>query len=236
MAYREPAIIRAQIREYLARDQFISDSFGAISRRYVRCYLPLEGFSDLEIEKLESKEYTSIDGFIQAYTSPMRFHKRLNHHLATYALTYFAASFDTSIPYSFIHCLLSIVASILHNIRFRPSFIGHVYRGMLITQEHLDRYIVGSRILNTAFLSTSRDRIVAEIFAGIAGDHTSSTPDPSYVKVLCTYRIRNTKTAYDIEQLSNIRGRARSVDISFFGFSCCSRSKDIIWQCRSRFG
>ena len=65
-------------------------------------------------------------------------------------------------------------ASVLHFIHPRPSFIGLVYRGMLISQTHLDKYIVGSRILNTAFLSTSTDRSIAEIFAGIDTDQPSS--------------------------------------------------------------
>jgi hypothetical protein len=218
IAYREPAIKRAQIREYLARNQFVSDSFEAISRRYVCCYLALEGFSTKEIDQLESIGYTSVDGFIRAYTSPMCFHKYINRHLATYALAYFDSSFDMSIPYSFIYCLLSIVASILHTIRFRTSFIGHVYRGMLITQDYLDKYVVGSRILNTAFLSTSTNRTVAEIFAGINKDDTSPAQSSSHVKVLCTYAIRNRKTAYDIEHLSNIQSESEVLIFPFSAF------------------
>jgi hypothetical protein len=123
-----------------------------------------------------------------------------------------------SIPYSFIHCLLSIIASILHTIRFRTSFTGRVYRGMLITQDDHYKYIVGSRILNTAFLSTSKDRMVAEIFAGIDKDDTSSEQDASHVKVLCTYTIRNRRTAYNIDHLSNIQSESEVLIFPFSAF------------------
>ena len=96
-------------------------------------------------------------------------------------------------------------ASVLHFIHPRPSFIGLVYRGMLISQTHLDKYIVGSRILNTAFLSTSTDRCIAEIFAGIDTDQPSSVQDSTEVKVLCKYTIRNRATAYNIQDLSTIQ-------------------------------
>jgi hypothetical protein len=218
VAYSEPAIKRAQIRKYLARKHFISDSFEEMSRRYVRCYLALEGFSNVEIDNLESNGYTSVDEFIRAYTSPLRFYKYINHHLATYALAYFDSSFNMYTPYSFIYCLLSIVASTLHTVRFRRSFIGHVYRGMLITQDYLDKYVAGSRILNTAFLSTSKNRTVAEIFAGIDKDQTSPLQDSTYVKVLCKYKIKNKKTAFDIEDLSNIQSESEVLIFPFSAF------------------
>ncbi|CAF2963797.1 unnamed protein product [Rotaria sp. Silwood2] len=218
VAYREPAIKRAQIRQYLAHIHFISGSFARISYRYVGCYLALEGFSTEEIDQLESIGYTSTDGFICAYTSTGRFHKYINRHLATYALTYFDSSFHISTPYSFIYCLLSIVAMILNDIRLRTSFIGHIYRGMLMTQEDLYKYVVDSRILNTAFLSTSKNRTVAEIFAGIKEYEISSTQDSTQINVLCIYRIRNQRTAYDIEQLSNIQAESEVLIFPFSAF------------------
>jgi len=217
-AYREPAIKRAQIREYLARDQFIFKPFKSISGRYIRCYLALDGFSSIDIDKLEKFEYTSVDGFIRAYTSASPFHKYVNQHLATYALNFFNSSFDPLIPYSFIFCLLSIVATILHNIRSQPSFIGRVYRGMLIAQKDLDKYIVGSRILNTAFFSTSEDRIVAEIFGGIHSDDSSFQQDSSHIKVICMYKIRNPRTAYDIQKLSLIDSEKEILIFPFAAF------------------
>ncbi|CAF3354349.1 unnamed protein product [Rotaria sp. Silwood2] len=218
VAYREPAIKRPQIRQYLARNHFINGSFTNIARRYVRCYLALEGFPTEEIDQLESIGYTSADEFICAYTSTSRFHKYINRHLATYALTYFDSSFDISTPYSFIYYLLSIVAMILNSIRFRISFTGHVYRDMLMTQEDLYKYVVGSRVLNTAFLSTSKNRTVAEIFAGIQEYETSSKQDSTHVNVLCIYKIRNRTTAYDIEQLSNIQAESEVLVFPFSAF------------------
>ncbi|CAF2115691.1 unnamed protein product [Rotaria magnacalcarata] len=220
--YREPAIKRAQIREILRRNHFIVDSFTSSTVRYVRCYLALEGFSIQEIKQLESMTYTSVEGFIRAYTSTTRFHKYINRHLAIYALPYFDSSFNISIPYSFIHCLLSVVAFILNYFRVLVSFVGHVYRGMLITKEDLYRYVVGSRVLNTAFLSTSKNRVVAEIFAGIKEHETSSTHDPANIHVLSIYNIRNQRTAYDIEQLSNIQMEDEVLIFPFSAF-CVTR-------------
>jgi hypothetical protein len=218
VAYREPAIKRAQIRQYLTRTHFIDQDFDTVSRRYVRCYLALEGFSSEEIDQLETIGYHSVDAFIRAYTSPMRFYEIINRHLAKYALAYFDSSFDTTVPYSFVHCLLSIIAMIIHKIRPGASFIEEVYRGMLMTREDLYKYVVGSQVLNTAFLSTSKTRLVAEIFAGINEYQTSPTHDPRQVNVLCSYKIRNSKTAYDIEQLSNIGAESEVLIFPFSAF------------------
>ncbi|CAF3404300.1 unnamed protein product [Rotaria sp. Silwood2] len=219
VTYREPAIKRAQIRQYLTRNHFISGSFESISRRYVCCYLALEGVSSKEIDQLQSIGYTSAHKFICAYTSTGRFHEYINRHLATYALTYFDSSFDISTLYSFIYCLLSIVAMILKDMRYQRSFTGHVYRGMLMTQEDLYRYVVGSHVLNTAFLSASKNRIIAEIFGGIQGREPSSTQDPACVNVLCRYDIRNLTTAYDIEELSNIPVESEVLIFPFSAFT-----------------
>jgi hypothetical protein len=218
IAYREPAIKRAQIRQHLSHAHFISQSFETVSRRYIRCYLAIEGFTLEEIDQLETIGYTSVDGFIRAYTSPMRFYKIINRHLAKYALAYFDSSFDITIPYSFVHCLLSIIAMILHEVCFRSSLKGQVYRGMLMATVDLYKYVVGSQVLNTAFLSTSKDRLVAEIFAGINEHQTASTHDSSQVNVLCSYTIRNSKTAYDIKLLSKIDSESEVLILPFSAF------------------
>lgn len=89
---------------------------------------------------------------------------------------------------------------------------------MRISQTDFDRYIVGSRILNTAFLSTSTDRSVAEIFAGIDADQPASVHDSTEVKVLCIYTIRNRATAYSIKELSAIDGESEVLVFPFSAF------------------
>jgi hypothetical protein len=75
-------------------------------------------------------------------------------------------------------------------------FTGQVYRGVVMSEEDLFKFVVGSRIMNTTFLSTSKDKDVAEIFSGKKKEKLA---------VLCTYFIHGKKdrrTALNIENIS----------------------------------
>ncbi|CAF0920605.1 unnamed protein product [Didymodactylos carnosus] len=78
---------------------------------------------------------------------------------------------------------------------------------MLMTENDLGKYQTGSQIMNRTFLSTSKKLTVAEFFAG-EGQKNSfrKTPDRMHIQisVVCQYKIRNIRTALDIELMSNI--------------------------------
>jgi len=200
--YAQASIKSAQIREYLSRDHFISQNFRILSYQYIHHYLVLEGFPIAAVTKLEQIGCSLVTEFLRAYTSTTRLHQYINRHLATHALNFFNSTFDPSIPYNFIFCLLGIVAKILQNCRLQLSFTGDVYRGMTLKREELERYVVNSRILNTTFLSTSEECLIAEIFAGIHPDDPPTEDNPTEMKILCKYTIRNKGTAYNIRDIS----------------------------------
>ena len=89
---------------------------------------------------------------------------------------------------------------------------------MLIGQGDLDKYVVGSRIFNTTFLSTSTSEEVAEIFSGFHFCHSSTLSDASQIHALCSYNIRNDVTAFNIQQLSLFQDENEVLIFPFSGF------------------
>ena len=218
IAYRDPSMKSAQIRQYLRRTHFTNQEFATAAGCYVRCYLSLEGYPQYKLEQLETIGYASPDAFIRAYTSSAGLYEIINRHLVTYAMAYIDSFFDITVPYSLIHYLLSVLASILRAYTYRRSFKGCVFRGMLIQREDLDKYVMGSRILNAAFLSTSVSREVAEMFAGFHFSENSTSPDSSHIHALCSYRIQNDATAVHIQQLSQFRDENEVLIFPFSAF------------------
>jgi hypothetical protein len=77
---------------------------------------------------------------------------------------------------------------------------------MRITQNDIDQYQLNKHILNRAFLSTSIDRQVAEIFAGVGQQsqmrYTHQDYSPLQYSCVCQYLIKQKSTAIDIQNLS----------------------------------
>ncbi|CAF0848746.1 unnamed protein product [Adineta steineri] len=71
------------------------------------------------------------------------------------------------------------------------------FRGMNMTNNDLAQYTVGTRLMTKSFLSTTKNRSVAEAFAICR----SATTDNN-IPTLCTYTIKNRRTAYDLETIS----------------------------------
>ena len=144
---------------------------------------------------------------IKAYSSTTGFHKYLNRHIAQYAIDFFdPLSVDTVTDYKMVKSLLKLVAIVMHTGTFRHlRFCGQTYRGMLLTRDDLDRYVVNSKILTKSFLSTSKLQDIAHVFSGNAqAQFLRRTPDREaiHIAVMCTYVTRNNGTALDIETIS----------------------------------
>ncbi|CAF3165884.1 unnamed protein product [Rotaria socialis] len=130
---------------------------------------------------------------LKAYTVESNFYKKLNKDLAT---KHFDQGTNSGIVYFidfFFNC--PDLAKL--------SFKGKVYRGMLITQDDLKQYGIGGKVMNKAFMSTTRDRNIAEGFARNELIHRA-TAHGQQVKMaaLCAYEIINDRTGLDIEQVS----------------------------------
>ena len=144
---------------------------------------------------------------IKAYSSTTGFHKYLNRHIAQYAIEFFdPLSVDINTDYAMVKCLMQTVAIVMHTEKFRRlRFCGETYRGMLLTREDLDKYVVGSKILTNSFLSTSKREEIARVFSGNAQSNLlRKTPDRQaiHIAALCTYITKNNGTALDIEAIS----------------------------------
>ncbi|CAF0723676.1 unnamed protein product [Didymodactylos carnosus] len=198
--------------DYLATRELLVE----IISYYIKEYLVQnEGLSDAQIKEIEYNftealhQRDIIHYLIIAYTSPTaHFHKILNKHLAKYLMDYFDQKINFRPNYRLINCLKNIVALLIHHPDFiNHHFIGITYRGMLMTENDLEKYQTGSQIMNRTFLSTSKKLTVAEFFAG-EGQQNSlrKTPDRTHIQisVVCKYKIKNTRTALDIELMSSI--------------------------------
>jgi hypothetical protein len=139
-------------------------------------------------EKTEDPKY-----ILKAYTVESDFYKKLNKDLATkhfdqgtnFGITYFIEFFYNNPAFG------------------KLSYKGKTYRGMSITQEDLSQYGVGGKVMNKAFLSTSKDQTIAE---GFAKDNATNrkTQDGAQIKMsaICMYEIINERTGLDVEQIS----------------------------------
>ncbi|CAF2019860.1 unnamed protein product [Rotaria magnacalcarata] len=143
-------------------------------------------------------EQTQSDPFnlLKAYTVESPFYIKLNRDLATthydrgtnFGLTYF-------IDFFYNHPAFN-----------KLSFKGKVYRGMCAVQDDLKEYCVGGKIMNKAFMSTTKDRAIAEQFAiKNVTDRKKQHGENVKLSILCTYEIINDRTGLNVERLSEYR-------------------------------
>lgn len=198
VSFRDPALVSHNYRK------FISDPIRFESNVKLRDFFYHYGrvyFKKADIHNLLNKAMKENDVryFVQAYTSSTEFNKILNQHLAMNVLYYFGPNLDENIDYRLVKSLIDFVTLLAYRRELSPYlFAGTVYRGVAMSKSDLHKYVAGARIMNTAFLSTSTDKQVAEIFSGIA---------QAQFAVICEYIIKNkahTRIALDISNLSSI--------------------------------
>ncbi|CAF0971836.1 unnamed protein product [Didymodactylos carnosus] len=197
--------------DYLATRELLVEIISYYIKEYLvhSENLPDARIKEIEYHFTEALHQRDIRYLIKAYTSSAtKFHEILNKHLAKYLMDYFDQKINFRPNYRLVNCLKNIVALLIHHPDFiNHHFIGTTYRGMLMTENDFGKYQTGSQIMNRTFLSTSKKLTVAEFFAG-EGQQNSfrKTPDrtPIQISVVCQYKIRNIRTALDIEFMSNI--------------------------------
>lgn len=204
---------------------------------YINEYLALEGsFTMKDIKKLEKyfqqaiKEKNYLKYFIKVYTLSHSFNKALNRHLALYILDYFDIYSYSSLPkgYRLINCLIYIVTLLINHPDIQKyQHNGIVYRGLLMTQNALEHYSIGNHILNRSFVSTTKERMIAEIFAGSDRSEVSEqnlgNRGLKEVSVLLTYTIKQNQTAIDITHLSTIQDEEEILILPFSVFQVKNR-------------
>ncbi|CAF4821761.1 unnamed protein product [Rotaria sp. Silwood1] len=174
---------------------------------------PQDRITSKQVETIEAYFKEAIDQqdyltyFIKAYTLPSGFHRVLNKHLALYVLDYFDESKNFLSTYRLVNCLAHMVTLLIYHPNLSQyRYQGLCYRGMIITQNDLDRYQLNQHILNRSFLSTSIDRQVAKMFAGEGQQsqmrHTPGGQRALQYSCLCQYLVKQNSTAINIECLS----------------------------------
>ncbi|CAF0838826.1 unnamed protein product [Adineta steineri] len=158
---------------------------------------------------VEMRETLDPVYIIKAYTSGTGFHKYYNEFIAQHAIDFFDPfSIDIHIDYSLVKCLMTATAIVMCSKRFyKYRYCGQTYRGMTITEKDLYKYVVRSKIMNKSFLSTSKSKEIAEVFSGCVQEQLPiQTTD---IAAFCTYIIKNSETALDLEKISEF-GEAES--------------------------
>ncbi|CAF1138868.1 unnamed protein product [Rotaria sp. Silwood1] len=195
-----------------------------------------EQFPRNEAKKLEFffkqaiQEQNYLKYFIKAYTLTNNFYRVLNKHLALYILDYFDTSSYSSSPtkYHLINCLVHIVTLLInHPDIHKYKYKGIAYRGLLMTRNDLERYTIGTHILNRSFVSTSKNPSVAKMFADNSEQNilqqTSDHHDLVQVSVLLKYTIKQNQTAIDIEHISTVEDEKEVLILPFSVFQIKDR-------------
>jgi hypothetical protein len=113
---------------------------------------------------------------IKAYTAASDYYKILNQDLAT--IHGKIPQDNSQYPRNHIISLIGSHPS-LHAFRFK----GETYRGLRMAKDALQYYKPYTIVRNKSFLSTSKNRKVAEMFAS----STNSIQNENYFSVICTY-------------------------------------------------
>jgi hypothetical protein len=221
-AYRNPARVCHNYRQ-LINDPFRSATdikLQDIYRNYIRTY-----FENTDMMNLFEKGVNRNDmcEFIRGYTYTDSFSTIFSHHLAVNIFFYFGPRLHGNVDYQLVKCLIDFVALCVYRQEFRPLVIsGTVYRGMVMSEADILKLVVGSQIMNTTFLSTSKDKDNVEF---------PREQNQQEFNVLCTYVINNNnnrRTALDIAYLSSFPGEREVLilPLSAFYVKSITRSLD----------
>ena len=163
----------------------------------------------IQIQMIDLGDYEGIDKIIwyfdqvneendpvyllKAYTEETQFYRRLNRALAT------AHQLDKTNESQ--RQLLDFLNLFCCHPRFHDyEFQGVTYRGMKMTDDDLKQYKIGVKFMTKTFLSTSKDRDIAERFA--AKKQTDADGNEIKRASILKYQIRKAHSALEIEELS----------------------------------
>ncbi|CAF0975665.1 unnamed protein product [Adineta steineri] len=231
---------RQQLLKTFARDstEDLSTKFDTVYDRIKEHYIIL-----FEQENLPQRQQLLIDWFfmnasieknpiwiVKAYTSTTDFYKILNRHLAMYVLEYFHPTLNKSIDYKLVNCLIDFVGIFIHSDGLdKLNYVGQCYRGMLMTKDDISQYTIGSQVMNMTLLSTSKQKTIAEIYAGDGQSKLMrQTPDFKLIhfSTVCTYTVRNKHTALDIHQISEVTDEEEILILPFSTFRVTSMKRN----------
>lgn len=195
---------RAYTPESLVHSQIWKTKLYSLKKTYVRVHeqdLPPKNYKIIHDCFTSAYDELNPNHLIAAYTSCQMFSRLLNLDMARnviHNLNNGCSQFSCQCLYSTEDGTKSIANIFLHHPNFRErAYQGQVYRGITMAKDKLDHYRVGSCIITTTFLSTSKNPSVARMF----GNEEKREEDEH--SFFCTYTIiSHDRTAIDISQLS----------------------------------
>ncbi|CAF2630873.1 unnamed protein product [Rotaria sp. Silwood2] len=154
---------------------------------------------------------------ITAYTICQNFSELLNKDMARnviHDLKNGCSKFSCDCLYSTEDGTKSITNILLHHPKFQKvSFKGEVYRGIVVPKNTLDHYKVGSYIITTTFLSTSKDPAVAQAFCD------KGSANPTMHSFFCIYEILNdNRSGLDISKISEFEDENEVLILPYSAF------------------
>lgn len=153
-------------------------------------------------------EYKDVRYLVSLYTSTTHFFKHINQDFRDHLLSIFRW-YEEDCRLSPLQRAVWYFASIFihHPDLRRFNFKGQTYRGAIATEADLLMYVPGQIVMNTSFLSTTKDRITAEIFAAFEDPNRingNKSDDQIQYHVLFHLTIENYTSALEIESISEL--------------------------------
>jgi hypothetical protein len=187
--------------ENMTESSSIVNSVDKIKEIYLQSMVDDQQWMLIEKTLEDARMHNDPEKVIEAYTYTIEFSKRLNKHSAANT-HHFIRLYCTILNCPTLHLTKDYIDAFT-SILFHPKLKKYrvekktVYRGMVLDDEKpIEDYKVGATILTTAFLSTSKNPMVAKFWRDTGGNNQKL--------VLCTYNINNAQhcSALDIETLS----------------------------------
>jgi hypothetical protein len=175
-----------------------------IRRYYINENGPLADVEDIKlVRSFFDKAIKNNDPMevVRAYTAETGFYNRLNQDLSQLPTHWSGIKHERNIA--------SIM--IFHPVFQNFSFTGETYRGMNISLEDLNEYVVDSVFMNKTFLSTSKAKTRAESFA-------AQKKSSKGFKVICKYLIKHAGTAIAVENMSEFSFEQEVIILPYASF------------------
>lgn len=219
LAYQNALRLRDELRSHQLKIS-LEKRISSIDKGYLKAHF---GYLD-KIDPIRywfntaSEENKPLHIF-KAYSISQEFTKQLNKDLARniiHDLKNGCSIFSCNCLYSTQDATKSITTILLYHPPFQSlKFAGIVYRGAVIDRSVVTNYNKGSRIITTTFLSTSRDREVANIYYGLDG--LSGNNDR--ISLWCQYTIKSeNRTALYIAPYSEHRDEEEVLILPYSSF------------------
>ena len=227
LAYQKALRLRDELKPYTFKN-FLEKAIFSIDKGYLKSHLiHLNKINFIRHWFKQASQENNPFHILKAYTKCQAFTKQLNKDMARniiHDLKIGCSLFSCGCLYSTQDATRSITAILLYHPQFQSlNFNGKVYRGLCIKQSLFTHYTKGSRIITTTFLSTSKNRLVAECFSSSGG----SIENIGYISILCIYTIKNQNhTALDITQHSEFREENEVLILPYSSFHIIDIKKD----------